>query len=163
MPSSSRRRECEKSRKRGILCSTIVEGIYCLHMSCVGLKRKRDDSSLEMMMSAFERMEKSAWEREENMRKLELEAEERRMKLEFDAEEKRSREHQRQDERILSRFTSFLQDILVDNGHSLYATWPGYPSPQLPYQSNTSPSHEQAYTHYYYSSQQDDDTTSTSP
>ena len=78
-------------------------------MSFVGLKRKRDDGSMEMIMSAFERMEKSAWEREEKMRKLELEAEERRMKLEFDDEEKRNREHQWQDEMNLSQFTSFLQ------------------------------------------------------
>lgn len=132
-------------------------------MLCVGLKRKRDDGSMEMMMSAFERMERSAWEREEKMRKLELEAEERRMKLELDAEEKRNREHQRQDERILSRFTAFMQDIFGGNGNPRYAVWPGYPSPQLSYQSNTSPSHEQAYTHYYYSSQKDDDNISTSP
>ena len=64
-----------------------------------------------MMMAMFEKMEECSWQREERMRKLELEAEERRMKLELQAEEKRNREHQRQDERMMSMFTTLMQQM----------------------------------------------------
>ena len=100
---------------------------------CAGLKRKRDDHGMEVVVAIIEGMEERAWEREERVRKKEMEAEERRMRMELEAEERMRERDQRQEERMMHLFSTFLQQMSGVNPHAPFTLQPHYqPNPTSP-------------------------------